>query len=263
MARPRKENREEVASVAFNLRITLAEKHAIDRLVLHQEEQLRGMGIVAKASAASLVRTWIHAETKRTFGAFPLADEPQPDLPLELEVPMSAAPPPRDIEPAEVLAVARRVLDPHTGLVHVPAIVRAFDGQPLERVQAALRAASQAGMLELRPESGIGLLSKDDAALCPKGMKGVVLSYARIIEEEPAKEEPTADDTAAAPVDAEALRKRIKRALEGKSKRFDTAAELARAAGLGNNDVSRLKAGHGLAQDKLVKLDAALAGRGA
>jgi pyruvate/2-oxoglutarate dehydrogenase complex dihydrolipoamide acyltransferase (E2) component len=76
----------------------------------------------------------------------------------------------------------------------------------------------------------------------------------------PPKAEPKAPAT---PPDAEALRARIKRALEGKAKRFDSAAELARTAGLGNNDVSRLKAGHGLAQDKLVKLDAALAGRGA
>jgi len=186
MARPFKENRNEVASVPFNIRITTAEKRAIDRLVGHQEEQLRGMGIVAKASAASLVRTWVHVETKRAFGAFPLPDEAQPDLPIELEVPMDAAAPPMDA------------------------------AAPPKR--------------------------KAPAAPTP-----------------PPKAEPKAPAT---PPDAEALRARVKRALEGKAKRFGSAAELARVAGLGDNDVSRLKAGHGLAQDKLVKLDAALAERG-
>jgi predicted component of type VI protein secretion system len=181
MARPRKENREEVASVAFNLRITLAEKHAIDRLVLHQEEQLRGMGIVAKASAASLVRTWIHAETKRTFGAFPLADEPQPDLPLELEVPM-----PKPLDTAARKAPA--------------------DPTPPPKAEPMLSA-----------------------------------------------EPPTAD----------AVRKRVARALEGKHKCFDSAADLARTAGVTATDVGRLRAGRGLTQPKLVAIDAALAGRGA
>jgi len=236
MARPFKENRNEVASVPFNIRITEAEKRAIERLVLHQEEQLRGMGIVAKASAASLVRTWIHAETKRAFGAFPLADEPQPDLPIELEVPMPAAPPPKPLDAAEVLAAARKIADPQTGLLYVPDLARALAPHPAEAIKAALLEASS--VLELRPESGIETLSKADAALCPTGAKGVVLSYARIIEA-PANE--------AAPPDAEALRKRIKRALEGKHKCFDSAADLARTAGVGPNDVSRLKAGHGLA----------------
>ena len=91
MARPRRENRNEVASIPFNIRITASEKSAIDRLVERQEDELRKLGIVAKASAASLVRSWLQAECKRTFGSYPLPDDPQPDLPIALSVPTPTA----------------------------------------------------------------------------------------------------------------------------------------------------------------------------
>jgi hypothetical protein len=41
--------------------------------------------------------------------------------------------------------------------------------------------AAIAGRIELRPESGVGLLANDDAARCPRGPTGVPLSYARIL----------------------------------------------------------------------------------
>lgn len=255
MARPLKENRNEVASVPFNIRITEAEKRAIERLVLHQEEQLRGMGIVAKASAASLVRTWIHTETKRAFGAFPLADEPQPDLPLELEVPK-----PKPLDTAEVLAAARKLADPQAGLLYVPDLVHALAPHPVEGIKAALLEASS--VLELRPESGIETLSKADAALCPRGAKGVVLSYARIIDE-PKSKAPANDGAPPPAINADKLRARVEKALAGKSKRFDTAAELAREAGVTATELSNLRHKRTVSAGKLAAIEAALTGRGA
>lgn len=64
----------------------------------------------------------------------------------------------------------------------------------------------------------------------------------------------------AAELDAAKIRTRVERAL--KASRFDSAADLARVAAVGPNDVSRIRKGFGLVSDKLSKLDAALAAKG-
>lgn len=51
-----------------------------------------------------------------------------------------------------------------------------------QEARSALLELDSGGFIELRPESGIGLLSEDDAALCPRGARGVVLSFARLID---------------------------------------------------------------------------------
>jgi len=65
-------------------------------------------------------------------------------------------------------------------LVFVPDVAREVSGRvAAAAVRQALLDAAFAGELELRPESGVGTLSAADAALCPRGPGGTVLSYAR------------------------------------------------------------------------------------
>jgi hypothetical protein len=65
----------------------------------------------------------------------------------------------------------------------VPAIVRLMlaCGFTLAEAHAMLDQAARFGAIELRPESGMGLLSEADAALCPSGPRGSILSYARAL----------------------------------------------------------------------------------
>jgi hypothetical protein len=98
--------------------------------------------------------------------------------------PFTAGRAPR-LEPSDVLAAARS----HclgTGLVFVPALVRALGG-PSARlaVHEALLDAARRGLLELRPESGLARLSDEDLALCLPGPQGSRLSWARPIEPAP------------------------------------------------------------------------------
>jgi len=77
----------------------------------------------------------------------------------------------------------RRAADPQTGLARVPDAVRpVLSTMSHEEARSALLALDSSGFIELRPESGIGLLTEDDAALCPRGARGVVLSFARLID---------------------------------------------------------------------------------
>ncbi|HEU5059183.1 MAG TPA: hypothetical protein VFU21_21770 [Kofleriaceae bacterium] len=80
-----------------------------------------------------------------------------------------------------VLDAVRRHASPTTGLAPVPAIARAL-GPRLPDVRQALLAAAAAGVVELRPESGVGLLAPADADLCPRGPDGWPLSWARALE---------------------------------------------------------------------------------
>ena len=65
-------------------------------------------------------------------------------------------------------------------LVFVPDLVRtlapAYDARA---IHGALLAATAAGEIELRPESGLDTLSPGDAALCPRAPDGSPLSYIR------------------------------------------------------------------------------------
>lgn len=70
-------------------------------------------------------------------------------------------------------------------LVHVPALIRMVveeTGADGADVRLALLDLARAAAIELRPESGVGLLSKADAKLCPKGIRGDPLSYLRLLD---------------------------------------------------------------------------------
>jgi hypothetical protein len=79
---------------------------------------------------------------------------------------------------AMVVDAVRRHSSPTTGLAPVPTIARALGRD----VKGALLAAAAAGLVELRPESGVGLLAPDDAELCPRGPDGWPLSWARELQ---------------------------------------------------------------------------------
>jgi hypothetical protein len=83
-----------------------------------------------------------------------------------------------------VVTEVRRLLRPQLGLTYVPDVVQALRSQhSVEAIQAALLDAARARRIELRPESGMGRLSAEDAALCPPGAHGTRLSWTRPLEE--------------------------------------------------------------------------------
>lgn len=84
----------------------------------------------------------------------------------------------------QVLAAVARHQHERTGMAHVPALVRELRdaGNTVESVIDVLHLLGQRGRLELRPESGVGLLKPADAALCPRGMRGQPISYVRDLE---------------------------------------------------------------------------------
>jgi len=85
-----------------------------------------------------------------------------------------------------VLDTIMRLADARTGLARVPDVVRAVGGQVArEEAIRAMLTLDRAGTIELRPESGIGLLSEADAALCPRGPRAVPLSFVRVVEDGP------------------------------------------------------------------------------
>lgn len=81
----------------------------------------------------------------------------------------------RDLE-AQLLARIQALRGP---LVSVAQVVEAIESAPLESIHTALLELASAGRIELRPESGVGSLSEDEARLCPRTPDGVCLSYLR------------------------------------------------------------------------------------
>jgi len=79
---------------------------------------------------------------------------------------------------AQIVDAVRRHASPVTGLAPVPVIARALGRD----IREPLLAAAAAGLVELRPESGVDLLAPADAELCPRGPDGWPLSWARAQE---------------------------------------------------------------------------------
>jgi hypothetical protein len=77
-------------------------------------------------------------------------------------------------------AAVRGTTDPTMGLAFVPAVVRALSAEmSVAEALAALREAGRSGLIELRPESGLGRLTREERALCVPGVDGIPLSWAR------------------------------------------------------------------------------------
>lgn len=81
--------------------------------------------------------------------------------------------------------LVRSKQDSTLGLAFVPDVVRAMMSPPYSlskaRAWKLLEVYTQEGELEMRPEGGLGRLSKADIALCPPGPQGTVLSQMRVL----------------------------------------------------------------------------------
>jgi hypothetical protein len=87
----------------------------------------------------------------------------------------------------DVLGSVERHREATSGLTFVPTVVRALGashGHDPDAVHAALLYAASAGVLELRPESGMGRLSAEDQMLCLPGPRGSRLSWVRRVDAE-------------------------------------------------------------------------------
>jgi hypothetical protein len=95
----------------------------------------------------------------------------------------------RRMEPGSELPCVLRAVDSArdvaVGLSFVPKVVALLAPElaPEAAKKALLEAASQ-GLLELRPEGGLGRLSDAEREACPRGPQGTHLSWARRIEVE-------------------------------------------------------------------------------
>jgi hypothetical protein len=76
--------------------------------------------------------------------------------------------------------------DPHIPLVFIPDLI-ARSGLSIDLAHRALADLCAQGALELRPDSGVGLLKPDEAEMCPKALDGTPLTYARRIRPGPAR----------------------------------------------------------------------------
>ncbi len=73
-----------------------------------------------------------------------------------------------------------------SGLTFVPRLVRLLGGASArDALHAELLRGARAGRFELRPESGMGRLSAEDASFCVPGPQGSRLSWVRRIEDAP------------------------------------------------------------------------------
>jgi hypothetical protein len=70
---------------------------------------------------------------------------------------------------------------PDRPLVFIPALIDALEPAGPERVVQLLLEAHREGRVELRPDSGVNLLSAAQLAQCPRGPAGTPLSYVRLI----------------------------------------------------------------------------------
>jgi hypothetical protein len=65
-------------------------------------------------------------------------------------------------------------------LIRVADVVRALlPHASIEAVHEALLTLNKNGLIELRPDGGSEFLKAEDAAVCPKGPRETVFSYAR------------------------------------------------------------------------------------
>ncbi len=137
---------------------------------------------VAKALGSKTGSTLLKADVAEELGALVHHSE-RGDTRHERAHPSADGGPPKsglDSPMTKLLSAVDATRDPRSGLSFVPAIVAKLHADlDAERVTAALLEAAQDGLLELRPEGGIGRLSPKELSLCPPGPQGTRLSWAR------------------------------------------------------------------------------------
>jgi len=83
-----------------------------------------------------------------------------------------------------ILRAVEKARDATLGLSFVPKVVALLaDELDRDAAKAALLEAASRGLLELRPEGGLGRLSEAERLACPEGPQGTRLSWARLTEE--------------------------------------------------------------------------------
>jgi hypothetical protein len=98
--------------------------------------------------------------------------------------PLQAASCGSSITAAAVRRAVAAAVEPGLGLAFVPDVVRALArAVSVAEAIAALRDAAQGGIVELRPESGLGRLTTEERGLCVRGRDDILLSWARLSEE--------------------------------------------------------------------------------
>jgi hypothetical protein len=79
-----------------------------------------------------------------------------------------------------LLAAVDAAYDASVGLSFVPRVIQLLGADmDAEVAKSLLTDAANRGLLELRPEGGIGRLSTQELELCPPGPQGTWLSWAR------------------------------------------------------------------------------------
>jgi len=90
-----------------------------------------------------------------------------------------------------LLELIGKKVDPSTGLAFVPDVVRAMTTKPheltLKRAHELLYVYAMEGEIELRPEGGIGRLSKEDMRLTLQGPHDTRLAWIRVVDSAKAK----------------------------------------------------------------------------
>ncbi|MBK9260797.1 MAG: ribbon-helix-helix protein, CopG family [Polyangiaceae bacterium] len=191
--------RAEVASMMHvGFRLTQDEVDRLDHLVAEQGHRDR----------SALLRAWLaeggptsprtnsartpHTSTRgarRSSAASPV--EPTKDRPRHPKITVtprvmdsspSSGEPSQETRPKSIMRelLAELNLRRDALLIRVPEVVRALlPDASMETVHEALLTLNRNGLIELRPDAGSEFLKPEDAAICPRGPRDTVFSYAR------------------------------------------------------------------------------------
>jgi hypothetical protein len=139
--------------------------------------------------AATCLLTLIRMARRKRAGLLRADVEQALRVAIARREPQSFSPAPADVRAAADVSAndVTAIIEAHrerSGLTFVPKIVRALGGpEARDAVHAELLRGARAGVFELRPESGMGRLSAEDAAFCIPGPQGSTLSWVRRVEE--------------------------------------------------------------------------------
>jgi hypothetical protein len=161
-------------------------------------ESSRNLASASRTStqAETVSRVEIHPRTNyrqtsrtkanRTRSSNPVAHvEPTPPRrrhPRITAVPHAMDSSPSPTQPKSIMRELLAELNRHKGelLIRVADVVRALlPHASMETVHDALLTLNRNGLIELRPDGGTEFLKAEDAALCPRGPRDTVFSYAR------------------------------------------------------------------------------------
>ncbi len=166
----------------------LVMRNKSETLVPRTAEVVAGKDLAIATARASELAMHLRGAVKKGKGIGVLRADVREALDAILpERPRNAS---RGNEPGSVVRLVLRAVDRardgSAGLSFVPKVVALLapdlDG---DAAKAALLEAASRGLLELRPEGGLGRLSESERRACPEGPQGTRLSWARRLEVQP------------------------------------------------------------------------------